>query len=210
MTRRKDRVLNARIPAELDRELREQARRLDMPVSQLVRDVLSRTVDLLGNLTGNVETLVAGLAEDVDGLRRAGEPAADDDGDALDDIIGWQPVEAHRATTCALDGVTIERGERAWLGVQTDGSTGPLIADATMERLREPPPQTWSEMKLHRAVTCAHTGETIEPGDTAWYQPGTTPMTIICDTARRALRGAASAASRTKDATSTDDDGAEA
>lgn len=194
MTRRKDRVLNARIPAELDRELREQARRLDMPVSQLVRDVLSRTVDLLGNLTGNVETLVTSLAEDVDGLRRVGDAPSSDELDALDDVIGWQPVEAHRATTCALDDVPIERGASAWLGLRTDGSTGPLIADATMQRLREPDPEpeTWAEMRLHRATECARTGEPISAGDTAWYQPGTSPLVIICDAARRALRGESS------------------
>lgn len=199
MTKRKDRILNARIPAELDRELREQARRLDMPVSQLVRDVLSRTVDLLGNLTGNVEALVTNLAEDVDGLRRAGDPATDGAaatngaGDLLDDVVGWQPIEAHRATTCAIDGHTIAAGERAWLGVRMDGTTGPLIADRTLQRLREPDPVPWSEMTLARATKCAHSGVEIPAGETAWYQPGTTPLTLISDAAHRALTDRASA-----------------
>jgi hypothetical protein len=189
MSKRKDRILNARIPAELDRELREQARRLDMPVSQLVRDVLTRTVDLLGNLTGNVEALVSNLADDVDELRRAGgppgcvtdNPARPDD--IVADVIGWQSAQAHRATTCGLDGHPIAAGEEAWLGVKMDGTTGPLIAAKTLARLREPTRAPWSRMTLARPTRCAHTGVEIPAGEHAWYQPGTSPLTIICDAA---------------------------
>lgn len=187
--RRKDRILNTRIPADLDRELREQAERLDMPVSELVRGMLTRTVDLLGNLTGNVEHLVNDIVEDVSAFGSGLVPGATAGRDpvraAVDQVVGWQQIRIHQPTQCALTGVELKRGASAQLGISDEGKPAVIISDEALETLlaessKEPP---MVAITLTRAVTCGVTGREMQPGERAWFRPGAQPAVFVSDEA---------------------------
>lgn len=182
--RRKDRVLNTRIPEDLDREIREQAERLDVSVSQFVRDVLERTVNLVGNLSGNAERLVHDIVEDVGEFRTVGDPEAASRGvrarEIVRAVVGWQKITVNRALRCALSGEEMRPGDEAHIGVRTDGRPSVVISAESLRRLMEPEPLTWAPITLQQSVRCARSGRTIEPGEEAFFTPGTQPPLFIC------------------------------
>ena len=185
--RRKDRVLNTRIPEDLDRELREQAERLDVPVSQLVRGVLERTVNLLGNLSGNVEHLVNDVVLDVNDFKRIAEEGSGATNGLARElsaaVVGWQAIKVNRQTRCALTSEMLEPGADAHLGVREDGWPSVVVCEAALEILLAPPENraVWSSLKLQRPMSCARTGVEMAAGDMAWFQPETRPPEFICD-----------------------------
>lgn len=203
MTRRrktpvKDRILNARIPEELDRELREQAEKLDMPVSQLVRGILQRTVDLVGNLSGNVEHLVTEVVEDVAGFRDTVEAATCGGRHViLKQIVAWQPIRCNRPGRCWASGRDLSPGDEAWLGVREDGRPGPCVARDELDPLLEGwrIEENWTRIRVNREIHCADSGALLELGSHAWLEKGSRPPVIISDDAMtRRREGAADAA----------------
>ena len=155
---KKDRVLNTRISEELDRELREQAERLDMPVSQLVRNILGRTVDLVGNLSGNIESLVHNVVDDVASFRTVASPASGKPSkpQGLDNVIGWQAITISRPSVCAVTGETLAKGSSAHLSLRSDGGPRAVIGDKGLEIALSAvaPPVEWVPIVLQQEVTC--------------------------------------------------------
>lgn len=69
---RKDKVIQTRVNDELEERLKAEAKRRRLPVSQLIRNVLEDTFELVGNVVDNVDT----IAQDALTLgRRAGADA---------------------------------------------------------------------------------------------------------------------------------------
>lgn len=189
--RKKDRVLNTRIPEDLDREIREHAERLDVSVSQFVREVLERTVNLVGNLSGNAERLVNDIVEDVGEFRTVGDPdraartaRAREIGKA---VIGWQKIIVNRASRCALSGAELRPGDDAQLGVRTDGRPSVVITPESLEQLLSPPPLNWVPITLQREAECARSGRTLAPGDEAYFTSETQPPQFLCEEEYRSL-----------------------
>ncbi len=185
MTRRKDRVLNTRIPEELDREIREQAERLDVSVSQFVRDVLHQTVDLVGNISGNVEHLVNGIVDDVGGFRNAGAPETARRAALAKEIgrsvLGWQEIRSNRDTRCPITGIDIAVGDPALLGIRASGRASVLVAPAALDELLGRKQRVWVSITLQQAVTCAESGEELKPGERAWFCPEDDTPEFISD-----------------------------
>jgi len=143
---RKDKVLHARIPESLDAELRREARKLRMPVSNLVRNILEDTLHLVDDIVADSLTIADTVRRDAKGVaeaaargygafraRQEGAQAPDEDGaetdgegadpeasaesaDSLDDIYGWQGLRASRDETCCRCSREIPRGDEAFLG----------------------------------------------------------------------------------------------
>jgi hypothetical protein len=103
----KDRVLQARIPKQLDEELRGQAEQLGLSVSTVVRNVLLNTF----NLVEGVVSDSAQLARAIQG--RA--PAADIEPEQP--IIGWQEATLNRNGVCENCNVILTKGESAAVGL---------------------------------------------------------------------------------------------
>lgn len=191
MNRRKDRVLNTRIPEELDREIREQAERLDLSVSEFVRDVLQRTVNLVGNLSGNVENLVNGIRDDVEEFRQLADPAAAVREAAIRSlrrsVVGWQALRLSRPARCAVTGKELVAGAAAHIGIRTDGRRGAVVSTEGLDRVLGRDDEQWVPITLQQPMTCAHSGVVMATGDTAWANLQSQPPRFICEAAHAAL-----------------------
>jgi hypothetical protein len=150
--RRKERVLHTRISDDLDEALQDAARRLRVPVSNLVRNVLEDVFDVVEAVTENVGDFVDDVVEEAQqigrrwegrfgkhGVRRAreeygaraerAEPPAPEPAPApasarsdFPDVAAWQPLVVNTAQDCAGCGRRILRGDAAYLAV---GGTRP-------------------------------------------------------------------------------------
>lgn len=190
MTRKKDRVLNTRIPEELDREIREQAERLDVSVSQFVRDVLHQTVDLVGNISGNVEHLVNDIVDDVGGFRNAGANTTDRKRAAVKElartVIGWQEITANKPTICPVSDEEIRVGDPALLGIRSSGKPSVIIAPSALDTVLGRNKRVWVPITLQQEVTCAASGRTLHPAEKAWFCPEDEPPRFVGDAEHQA------------------------
>jgi hypothetical protein len=116
----KDRVLQARIPEQLDAELRDRAEHLGLSVSTVVRNVLLHTFELVEG----VVTDSAQLARAIQGRDPAAPPPpaleAPDPGSAPHaetPVIGWQEAVLNRNGICDTCNTILAIGERAGVGV---------------------------------------------------------------------------------------------
>ncbi len=126
-TPRKDRLIQTRVPEDLESTLKEEAARRRLTVSHLIRSVLEDTfhlvdgvvsdldrvvtdsVDLARNVTRNAQRIAAAGQ----GKKRV-EPDWDKD---LDDVYGWNEVVIQRATKCMRCAQSQSRGSRAFVGM---------------------------------------------------------------------------------------------
>lgn len=133
--RTKDRVLQARIPEQLDEELRDRAEQLGLSVSTIVRNVLLHTFDL-----------VEGVVADSSQLARAltGRESAPSGTDTKATVIGWQEAILNRNGVCEQCNVILPVGQRAAIGVPT-GARATLLC---MECLAALPASTEEPAKL--------------------------------------------------------------
>ncbi len=100
----KDKVLQARIPEELDEELRGRAEKLGLSVSTVVRNVLFNTFNL-------VEGVVADSAQ----LARVFKETETSNSEA--DVIGWQEAVLNLNGICDTCNAILKTGQRAAVGV---------------------------------------------------------------------------------------------
>ncbi len=150
---RKDRLIQTRVPGDLDDALREEAKKQRVTVSQLIRNVLEDTFHLVDGLVANTANLTAAVRRDAlrlaasakgsaKGAARAqggvgairGAPGKDG-GSArrgvgavelpavVSDVDAWQEVVVGKEGVCDGCGAQLGRGEKALLGMLPDVST---------------------------------------------------------------------------------------
>ena len=124
---RKDQLVQTRVPGELSETLREAAKQKRVTVSQLIRNVLEDTFDLVDNVVGEAVNLgqtvkrdAMRIAESAKGRGKRATPPAD--ADPLAQIEAWQPVRVNREVVCAQCARVIARGEHAFFGIGSDPS----------------------------------------------------------------------------------------
>ena len=105
--------MQARIPEQLDEELRERAEQLGLSVSTIVRNVLLHTFDL-------VEGVVTDSTQIAKALTGWDEPPSDPDKKLT--VIGWQEAILNRNGVCEQCNVILPVGQRAAIGVPTSSS----------------------------------------------------------------------------------------
>ncbi len=188
----KDKVLNTRIPEELEVLLKERADNLDMPVSQLVRNILHCTVELVGNISGNVESMVENMVEDVHSFKkRARQAIGVEDINPIDELIGtvlgWQEIRVNTLGRCAISGEVLEVGELAHLGVRASGGPVVISNDTLTEVLaKRTAENAWSQMQLNVDTPCSDTGNNIEAGSTVFFRNRNGNLEIISAAAHAA------------------------
>jgi hypothetical protein len=114
----KDRVLQARIPQQLDEELKDRAEQLGLSVSTVVRNVLLHTFDLVEGVVADS----AQLARVIQG-REAPSPTATpapaqrpESGNQAA-VIGWQEAVLNRNGICEQCNGILPMGQHAAVGV---------------------------------------------------------------------------------------------
>jgi hypothetical protein len=159
--RRKERVLHTRVSEELDEALQDAARRLRVPVSNLVRNVLEDVFDAVEAVTENVGELVEDVVEEAHDFGRRFErrwrrraesvreqfvdvpperreppaaPAPAQPPREFADVSAWQPVVLNAARSCAGCGRAMRRGDPAYLGLGAPGGSQPVICEPCLER----------------------------------------------------------------------------
>ncbi len=153
---RKDRVIQTRVPKDLENTLKDAAERKRMTVSHLIRNVLEDTFKLVDGIVADSSALVENVARDArklaasargeslkddasapvtDGAAAAGqqEPAV---GNPLDAVDAWQDVIVNRPGECAACGIALGRGKRAFRGISNQpGAPALWLCPACIEQL---------------------------------------------------------------------------
>jgi hypothetical protein len=147
---RKGRLVQARVPEELDETLREAARQRRTTVSQLVRNVLESTFQLVDNIVAGTANLTQTVTRDareivasVKGQPRtpsyraaaaapppAPAPAAPGPPPArppqqapyFTGVYAWQEVVLNQDAGCALCRAAVPRGHKAFVALSDDPS----------------------------------------------------------------------------------------
>jgi hypothetical protein len=128
---KKEKVLHTRVPAVLEQELKELAKNLRVPVSNVVRTILEDAVNTVDVVGRRAESELRGAAERLahkaPAAGRAKKPGAKKA--PLAGVIGYQKLRLARDEECTLCGATLPRGDEAHLGIRDDGGPRVLLGD---------------------------------------------------------------------------------
>ena len=123
---RKDRLIQTRVADDLDATLREEAKKRRLSVSQLIRNVLEDTFNLVddvmteaGKLAQTVRRDAARIRDSAQGLARAGA-------NPLEKVESWHLVILSGDTRCSRCKADLSSGEPASMGVSADPTMRPL------------------------------------------------------------------------------------
>lgn len=109
---RKARVIHARVPEDLDRELKKKASRLGVSVSNLVRNVLQNAFGLVGDI----------VQDSADLARTARDPLPPEPPPARPPLIlGWQTLTLNVNALCGSCNAILPRGTEAMVAVTEAG-----------------------------------------------------------------------------------------
>jgi hypothetical protein len=114
----KDRVLQARIPQQLDEELKDRAEQLGLSVSTVVRNVLLHTFDLVEGVVADSAQL-ARVIQGRESPSPAATPAPGERPESGNEaaVIGWQEAVLNRNGICEQCNAILPMGQRAAVGV---------------------------------------------------------------------------------------------
>ena len=142
---RKDRIIQTRVPRDLESTLKDAAEKKRMTVSHLIRNVLEDTFNLVDGIVADSSALVEHVTRDARRLAATarGEKADGTAGDApllggpadFDDVDAWQEVIVNRPTQCQQCGIALPRGKRAWRGLAGTQQTPLWLCPACLEKL---------------------------------------------------------------------------
>ncbi len=139
--RRKDRLIQTRVPRELESTLKREARRRRLTVSHLIRNVLEDTFQLVDDVVANVDEIVSDSVElarrvGLDARRMAsavreavGTEHREEDGegqtmpepaDPLAHVYAWNHVVSNQSAACSRCGAEIARGGEGYVGLSDD------------------------------------------------------------------------------------------
>ncbi len=138
---RKDRLIQARVPRELEANIKEEARRRRMTVSQFIRNILEDTFFLVDDVVTNVDQLVSdsvGLARQVQ--RDARRVVASVRGD--EEPQAEAPLDEDAPATRPAD------------EPETTAAGGDSLDHV----------YAWNEVVLHREVRCSRCGGALVRG----------------------------------------------
>jgi hypothetical protein len=129
MSERKDRLIQTRVPVKLETTLKREARKRRTTVSQMIRNLLEDSFDLVDGVVASVDAIVSDSVElaqqvgrDVRRLSeartraacRSPQPGASA---RLAEVHAWQVVVLNRPVACARCGAKLARGSEAYRGV---------------------------------------------------------------------------------------------
>lgn len=114
-TKRKERVLHTRVSEKLDEELREKAAGLGVSVSNLVRNILLNTVELVEDIVADSSSVVRAAGN------KPGAPIP-----IQQTVLGWQTLRLNLNAVCSACNAILTRGSEASIAVPTS-PTAPVF-----------------------------------------------------------------------------------
>lgn len=138
----KDRVLNARIPEQLDEELRNQAGRLGLSVSTIVRNALLNTFDLVDNIVSDSARIARNLGYPVAPADGAAARTAEPDASSAP-VLAWQSGILNVNGVCEHCNALLPKGSAAGIAIPAGDRPAFLCANCLEQlqsRAAEPPP----------------------------------------------------------------------
>ncbi|MCP5017876.1 MAG: ribbon-helix-helix protein, CopG family [Ketobacter sp.] len=118
---RKDRVIQARVPEDLETTLKEAAEKRRMSVSHLIRNVLEDTFTLVDHIVADSSALVGQVSRDARrvaaSVRGEGDPKKASAEELLESVDAWQDVVVNKACLCVECNKELKRGQRAYRGL---------------------------------------------------------------------------------------------
>jgi hypothetical protein len=124
---RKDRLIQTRVPRQLETTLKEEARRRRLTVSHLIRNVLEESFQLVDGFVADVDQIVsdsANLARNMSrgarrvvGAGRIAGPQEAPPGDDLSHVYAWNEVVLHQQSRCSSCSADLARGATGYAGL---------------------------------------------------------------------------------------------
>ncbi|TNF33778.1 MAG: hypothetical protein EP329_07965 [Deltaproteobacteria bacterium] len=105
-----ERVLHARIPESLDKELKDKASSLGVSVSNLVRNILNNAIDLVEDVINDSSWVARSARGD---KPDAAAPAAA----RAPEVLGWQRLVLQKNAVCEACNTILPRGTDAAVAV---------------------------------------------------------------------------------------------
>lgn len=159
--RRKDRLIQTRVPRNLESTLKREAQRRRLTVSHLIRNILEDTFQLVDDVVANVDEIVT---DSVELARRVGRDAR-----RMADAVREVVVEP-AAEEAAMRSDDAGQAERA--AVASDPES---VADDATPLAHV---YAWNRVRLNRAATCAACAAELTRGSDGFVglsdQPGET------------------------------------
>lgn len=130
----KDRIVQTRVPRDLESVLKREARRRRLTVSHLIRNVLEDAFALVDGVVSNVDELVTDSVELVrrvgsDARRVAGavreggrDPTHAPDDEEPPPVWAWNRVVLNRTVDCSRCGGAMARGTEVYAGLGENAS----------------------------------------------------------------------------------------
>ena len=109
--------MQARIPRDLDDELRGRAERLGLSVSTVVRNVLLHTFDLVEGVVSDSAQVARVMQGQATPSPASAAAAAQPDADTVPAVVGWQEAILNRNGVCEQCNTILLKGATAAVGV---------------------------------------------------------------------------------------------
>ncbi len=122
----KSRVIQTRVPQELEDTLRDAAEKKRMTVSHFIRHVLEDTVNLVDGIVQDSSVLMENVSRDAKRLAATARGELIDDAaskrELLEKVDAWQDVIVNKPGRCLECDAELKRGQKAFrgLGGKTD------------------------------------------------------------------------------------------
>jgi len=144
--RRKDRLIQTRVPEDLESTLKREARRRRLTVSHLIRNILEDTFQLVDDVVANVDEIVTDSVELAKRVGRDARRVADAVREAVAEAPPGEGAEAPDAS--AAEAASLER--------EPDSARDDYAPLAHV--------YAWNRVVLNRAATCARCGAELARG----------------------------------------------
>ena len=114
---RKEKMLHARIPEDLDREIKRRAGNLGMSVSTVVRHVLLNTFNLVEDIVADSTNLALSIGGEKTNATGSAKSPSTTAQPVPNPILGWQEAILNRNAVCDHCNAILRTGSSAAIGI---------------------------------------------------------------------------------------------
>ena len=130
---KKEKVIHTRIPESLDDEIRQQAAKLGVSVSNLVRNALQNAVGLVGDIVADTAHLAQTVSGDAPAVAPRASTTTTTPREPL--VLGWQKAITNLNSVCDACNEIIPRGTEAAIALAEAGAVKVVRCLACLEEL---------------------------------------------------------------------------